>query len=334
MRRSRSIHGRRRQRRLVVTAARAVVIQCVCMTSGCKMPELTRMTPQQFPQPQSCAHCHVEIYSEWAHSPHAMAFASAEYRRATNDYQFAQCIGCHAPEPQRTDFEPLTRSTDRDDGVVCAACHLKDGAMVGPLEPSGFAKPHPVRVDPAMFDNGVLCGRCHQSTLTQWQSATMPDKKDCRDCHMPMVQRTMTQATSLISRPIVAAEKPTFEHRHTFSMSLDEMPYAPVSLDAAIIDANAVITLRNLLPHNLPTGDFGVRIVEVVAQAIDDREQGTVIGRWELTGTAKGSLPAGAARRWVAAVPPDATRIHVEVARFTHGGGERTVLLEREVARP
>ena len=83
--------------------------------------------------------------------------------------------------------------------------NLDDGAMVGPLPPTGIAKPHPIRVDPAPFDNGRLCGHCHQGTLAQWRGSPLGERRQCSDCHMPAVTRKMTQSTSLISKPIVAA---------------------------------------------------------------------------------------------------------------------------------
>ena len=159
---------RRTQGRTTCALACLVLAAMVCFVAGCKMPELTRVQGTQFPHSNACAECHVDIYSEWEHSPHAAAFASEQFTRATDNYRFKECLGCHAPEPVLTAGEPAAAESDRETGVACVACHLDQGAMVGPIEPTGIAKPHPIRVDPVLFEDGNLCGRCHPGTLVQW----------------------------------------------------------------------------------------------------------------------------------------------------------------------
>lgn len=319
-------------RRLVLAVTLAGGL--ACLLASCTMPELTRVSAQRFPEPDACAHCHVEIYQEWAHSPHARAFVNDRFRQATDDHQFQQCLGCHAPQPMLTTTEPQPRASQRELGVACVSCHLDDGAMVGPLPPTGMAKPHPIKVDPSPFDNGRLCGRCHQGTLAQWQSATISNKQDCRHCHMPQVNRKMTQATSLISKPIVAAEKPTLEHRHTFSLVPEDLPDPPFELQVTSTRTEATITLQNYLPHNLPTGDFGVRIVQIQADGIDANGNTRSLEQWELTSSGNGSLPSGQSRQWSLALPSDTKTLRIIVARHGRDDVDRIVLLRKEVACP
>ena len=82
-------------------------------------------------------------------------------RRSGSTRTFYYCLSCHAPlEAQQptqvtgwqiaplTAIEspnPLFSHSLQREGVTCVACHLKDGAMVGPHEVNA---PHPVRVDP------------------------------------------------------------------------------------------------------------------------------------------------------------------------------------------
>jgi hypothetical protein len=301
---------------------------------SCQMPELTRVSSQQFPKPQSCAECHVEIYKEWEHSPHAAAFASESYRRATDDYRFGECEGCHAPQPMLTLSEPEPRLTARELGVTCVSCHLDHGAMVGPNRPTGFVKPHPIKVDSSLFEDGVLCGRCHQGTLSQWRSAQVEHKQDCRQCHMPAVRRTMTQATSLISRPIVAAEVPADEHRHVFTLVPTDLPEKPFELSVGNAQGQLAVTLTNHLPHDLPTGDFGVRLLEVTVRALDAAGKESVLAQWEVTGNIGGSVPSGGSRSWHVARPPGIRRVKLEMVRRGREPADQSLLLRKEVVLP
>lgn len=302
-----------------------------CVLSSCTMPELTQVSRQGFPTAMSCGDCHVEIYDEWKQSPHAMAFTNERFRRATDDYQFAQCIGCHAPEPAMVMAEPKARVIDRDIGVACVACHLDRGAMVGPVEPTGFARPHPIRVDRSPFENGTICGHCHQGTLAEWQAAPIPDKRDCRHCHMPAVQRKITQSTGLISKPIVAAEEIAPQHRHTFLIAPIDLAESPMVLRVERIGEQARVSLTNQIPHGLPAGDFGVRIVRIVTTGTTAEGSQKELGSWELTNSGSGSLPAGQTREWTVSLTPDLSKVLVVVMRQGRDGANKAELLRSEV---
>ena len=307
------------------------LLAIVGLVAGCKMPELTRVQGTQFPHPEACSECHVDIYSEWAHSPHAAAFVSEQFKRATDNYRFKECLGCHAPEPMLTVGQPAVREGDRETGVACVACHLDQGAMVGPIEPTGIAKPHPIRVDPVLFADGNLCGRCHPGTLGQWRASSMPNKPDCRHCHMPEVTRKITQVSNLISRPLVAAETAAREHRHSFSLMPDELKDGPCRLDVDCNQKDATITVTNLLPHDLPTGDFGVRTIQITADAIDSNGESKSAGRWELTRAGGASLAGGKSRSWTITLGSDAKSLRVEIARQGREQGDHVVLIRKEV---
>jgi hypothetical protein len=296
------------------------------------MPELTRVQGDQFPHPDACSECHVAIYKEWERSPHAAAFLADQFRRATDDYRFKECIGCHAPQPMLTSGEPAARESDRHVGVACVACHLDKGAMVGPIEPTGIAKPHPIRVDPVMFEDGNLCGRCHTGTLRQWRATSMENKPDCRQCHMPTVTRKITQVTNLISRPLVAAETSALEHRHSFSIMPDELKDGPCKLEVTCNHGEATVTIVNLLPHDLPTGEFGVRTIQVTAEAIDTHNQKNLLARWELTRANGASLAGGKSKSWNVAVGHEAKSLQIEVARQGREPDDHVVLIRKEVA--
>lgn len=48
----------------------------------------------------------------------------------------------------------------REEGITCAACHLRDGVIVGPT--GRGAEAHPTRAD-ASFRMPNICLRCHQA---------------------------------------------------------------------------------------------------------------------------------------------------------------------------
>lgn len=315
--------------------ATLAAVALACLAVSCAMTELTEVKGHQFPKPESCAHCHVEIYDEWSRSPHARAFVNERFRDASDGHRFNDCIGCHAPQPTLVTAEPVARDADRHLGVVCVSCHLDNGQMVGPLPPTGMAKPHPIRTDPAPFANGKLCGHCHQGELRQWELATIDDKPDCRVCHMPAVERKMTQATSFVSKIFVGAEESTTEHRHLFLSTPNDLPFVPFTLDVVIRAREAMITLTNKLPHNLPTGDFGVRVVEVRADGIrHDNVAPETLAQWELTNFGRDRLASGEARRWTVAVPDGLVALRVHVSRHGRDANEGTVLLRKEVPLP
>lgn len=276
----------------------------------------------------------MEIYKEWAASSHATAFVSKTYRRATDDYRFGECLSCHAPEPMMGIEQPAVRPTNREAGIVCVTCHLDHGSMVGPNRPTGIVKPHPIRVDPAAFNNGTLCGRCHQSTLAQWQAATTPEKQDCRTCHMPEVRRTMTQATGLISRPLVAAETPGIEHRHSFCLTAEDSSNKSCELEVIADKDHAKVTLHNLLPHSLPTGDFGVRIIRLLVNAVDNAGKESSVAEWDVYGKLGGPVPAGESRSWTVLLPSDTQRLVLQLVHQGRDAADQVVLLRKEVAVP
>jgi hypothetical protein len=312
----------------------AAIALGMLLSNGCSMAPLTRVTSQDFPKPQACSECHVDIYNEWKASPHAQAFINPRYVAATDDHTFEQCLPCHAPQPAIAVSEPKVRTVSQELGVTCVSCHLDQGAMVGPLPPTGMVKPHPIRVDPSPFEAGRLCGSCHQGTLAQWQATKKDSSVDCRECHMPAVERKTTQATSEISKVFVRAEKVVREHQHSFTMIPSDLPSPAVSLDVDFADGDANIHLTNLLPHNLPTGDFGVRVIEAVVEGIDATDLPTPLGRWELTNAAGGYLSAGAARTWSCKVSQSLRAVRVSIWRFGRDDSGRVLLLRREVAIP
>lgn len=288
----------------------------VVVLIGCGAFDNLTQVQSEFPHAQQCGKCHIDIYAEWSQSPHARAFANPRYQQATNDYQFDDCLGCHTPQPLLTRTQPLPRSDFRNEGVTCVSCHLEESGLSGPLEPTGKLAPHPTGTSGAFYLQSDFCGRCHQGTLNEWQAATGPDKQTCQQCHMPGVTRKVTQANSLISKVIVAMEDEVPQKQHIFEVnpqSLSEPPFT-VTLDKQ--DSQLLLTLENHLPHALPTGDFGLRIVRLNLVGIDSDGTEIDLGQHELMKENRTAIPAGASRSWPLPYPADLKSVQVDLVRM------------------
>ncbi len=314
-------------------AAPFVLLAMLTLSLSCTMRQLTRVEGDSFPRAAACGACHVEIHREWIGSPHARAWTNPHYRQATDNYRFQKCLSCHAPAPQYTATRPAVRTTGRETGVTCVSCHLEEGTLAGPIDPDGLVAPHPVKVDPARYRDSRFCGRCHEGTLKQWLASDMPDRSTCQDCHMPAVHRKMTQATGPMSRVIVAFERAADQKRHTFELT-PQWDEPPVTVSVAWAGRAATVTVINKLPHNLPTGDFGVRVVAV--EVIDIAHDGGArpLAQWELTRSGGGAIPAGQAKQWRLVVPDGTRELGIRLVRRGRDGADAVTIFEMQVPVP
>ncbi len=174
---------------------------------------------------EACGACHPEIYAEWKVSTHAAAWHDRQFQAeiGKSDNRWL-CLNCHTPLLVAHDRWPVglvdgdverpllvpNPSFDaalRDEGITCAACHVRDGVIHGPglSEPGEepAASPHPVELDPAFRTNDA-CTRCHQATARypgktfictfdtgqEWAAGPYPaEGRGCADCHMPAIER-------------------------------------------------------------------------------------------------------------------------------------------------
>lgn len=169
------------------------------------------------PSAQTCGACHYAAHESWSGSRHAVAWSSTSYQlalRAAGDSP--ACLGCHLPLLPQHDVlangyvdGDLTRprlepnagfsATLRAEGVSCAACHLREGQVLGTR--SSASSPHPVVVSEEL-QSPELCATCHQltwpggdrpfyDTWGEWQaSAWAAAGVDCAACHMVPVAGT------------------------------------------------------------------------------------------------------------------------------------------------
>lgn len=166
-----------------------------------------------------CGRCHGERHAEWSSSQHAGAWSDPAFQAAWRPWPNGWCLNCHLPlAAQQTELlggEAIPGALhDRAgeggplaaEGVGCAVCHLRAGAVISAGPPSRAAQAaHPTVADPALR-GAELCAACHQfpfqnhtprrpfslsaspvqDTVAEWQgSAAAAAGQGCADCHMP-----------------------------------------------------------------------------------------------------------------------------------------------------
>jgi hypothetical protein len=240
-----------------------------------------------FPLSAKCKRCHERVYEEWEASPLSRSIHSAAFRATLNEYLLfsggknkALCFSCHAPHinefPDLADtFVAQARSGDPGiDGVGCAQCHLiqhvdrtkqppvpkyvTGKTLFGPYKDFVQNLAHQ-SVDLDLFRKTDLCLNCHLAVpaaanlgnandlLGPWAaSASVKSGKQCQTCHMP----------AQVGESANGEKKRTIAN-HSFPGRLGKLRQ-----DAAKIDfrtevkgqqTTVTVTLRNLVPHNLPT---------------------------------------------------------------------------------
>lgn len=211
------------------------------------MPVTHREAPAE-----SCASCHAEVAKEWRETLHAKAWSDPVYRMSAGGRP--DCKSCHIPEPVLiTGFDvgygwrPVTRSTDFDEGVGCAACHLREEGVAAAR--SSSAPCRPVR-DPRIR-TAEFCGSCHNPThdaYYEWkESAAAKRGQSCFDCHMPEVRRGGKTGRS---HRCAGGNDPEMVRRAICATSRAE-------------GREVVVTLENLSSHKFP-GEVPSRVFHVI----------------------------------------------------------------------
>ncbi len=171
---------------------------------------------------EECGKCHDEIYSEWKSSFHAQAWQDPQFQSEwAKDDSLWVCINCHIPmvnqQPEvvrgKIDgdyFRPVKEKNPsfdpklRGESITCAACHVRDGFVLGPYGNQADA-PHAVKKDTEHLSR-QLCFSCHNvtdvlnpslvcvfNTGNEWLEGPYPNvQKDCITCHMPYVERPLS----------------------------------------------------------------------------------------------------------------------------------------------
>jgi len=188
---------------------------------------------------KKCATCHQDFYDEWQTTIHSQAWTDLYFQ---TDWKFENsqyiCRLCHTPLDRQQPHKVLGyRDADKWDpimednpgfdvklqheGVTCAACHYRDGKIVGVF--GNTNAPHPVK---KLDDPNQVCVRCHIVEGDRWDTffrfppcgtvaeiqssrslkqvptitgftgeSVIPDNSSlgCVECHMPLVERSLVK---------------------------------------------------------------------------------------------------------------------------------------------
>ncbi|MCP4804420.1 MAG: hypothetical protein GY913_01485 [Proteobacteria bacterium] len=204
-----------------VAPADPVPAEAPSEVTGPKAPELWGELPVDIDElptglaslsAQGCNACHFEVHDAWESSPHSQAAHTEPFRSALESVDGSPlCASCHLPlsvqqqqllveydggalAEARLQPNPSWDATLASEGVTCAACHVRDGAVVSTRAAPNA--PHPVSVSEDL-DSATTCAACHQltwpgaseplyDTYGEWSRSKVAEVGiQCQDCHMP-----------------------------------------------------------------------------------------------------------------------------------------------------
>ncbi|HEV8439090.1 MAG TPA: multiheme c-type cytochrome [Methylomirabilota bacterium] len=185
-------------------------------------------SPERFPAverslaPADCATCHPTQFADWKTSLHAKSMgpgiAGQLIEMSRSDPVSARsCLKCHAPlaeqavetrGPDGFVANPAFDLSLRQQGIVCAGCHVRRHQRFGPPRRDGTAPsaqqrkilPHNGFTASSAFLRSEFCAGCHQfgpdgfalngkpleNTYEEWRVSPAARRgQQCQDCHMP-----------------------------------------------------------------------------------------------------------------------------------------------------
>ena len=307
-----------------LSSIRNWLLTAFLLLAGCtSFDHLTRIPPagETGPKASECGSCQVQQYREWQTTVHAKASTSASFLEAAGNPPEEECLQCHSPLGVR-DGTMVHRTFNKDEGITCVSCHLVDGAMHGPRGSTALVSPHRIQEDRTAYASPSVCAPCHGETLEQWRKATaQQNAPTCQECHQGSVQRTVTQGTNLFSNILVAFEQKGATRSHDINLERMARPPEGITITvppplkgpkAAVIE----VMVRNMLPHDLPTGTYGSKEIRlVVVSGKGERLQEVVISN------ANHALTSG-----------EAKKVQVSLAKIDHGSAPLRLDLERHSA--
>jgi len=151
---------------------------------------------------------------------------------------------------------------------------------------------------------------------------------------MSSVNRKVTQPTGGFSNVIVSFEKEVSLRRHDFAILTTASTERPVSCEAHRSGSQVILILKNNLPHALPTGDFGYRVLLLKIFAVDRRDSVVSLGAHEFAKELGNAIPAEGTARWLLEVPPDTKAIRVRLIRQSYEEENVLGLMDIEIPLP
>lgn len=168
--------------------------------------------------PQACAQCHQAQWEQWRGSLHSHTMgAGIQWQlHLMGQEQGNRCLRCHAPLAEQKALVAMQQGWPgvpksappahvppdlAEQGLVCAACHVRGHRRYGPpaLKPAAEPVPHGGFVASRAFEDSRFCATCHQfaadgprvngklqeDTYAQWQASPQAAQQSCQSCHMP-----------------------------------------------------------------------------------------------------------------------------------------------------
>jgi Cytochrome c554 and c-prime len=276
----------------------------------------TISTPPEALRAEACGACHREIYEEWKTSIHSQAWVDPYFQV---DWKFDRaqqiCKNCHIPLDRQQEhkvlgfrdaekWKPILSDNPAFDpklqheGVTCAACHFKDGKILGVN--GDLQTPHSVA---KLADPNEICLRCHvvqgarwdtffrfppcgtaaeiEAGAGRWQGRSgeltvrNASELGCVQCHMPVVERALVDGGR-----VRQARRHLWRGGHDPAMVKQglDIRFAEIGADAADRRAFA-LTLTNVgAAHYLPTGTpdryltVRLRVLDQDGHALEEEE--------------------------------------------------------------
>jgi len=171
--------------------------------------------------PASCGECHADQFAQWRSSLHSHTMGPGiGWQLQLVDMKTAQsCLRCHAPMTEQLALFSQqrgwsnSRSTPPDyipenlhqQGLVCAACHVRAHVRHGPLasKPNAERNVHGGFEEHEAYSDSRFCANCHQfkadgpringklreNTYEEWLATDFAQQgQHCQSCHMPQRQ--------------------------------------------------------------------------------------------------------------------------------------------------
>jgi hypothetical protein len=149
---------------------------------------------------QACAACHTSQVSSWQEGAHNSGLPSSLLIEAAIESSDPTCLHCHLPLSEQypsADGTPTSnfQPTLRLEGVTCATCHLRDGAVISSKPHEAGSSPHALATSPTL-GTSKSCAACHQytspgaatplyDTYGEWSRSEYATAGiSCQDCHM------------------------------------------------------------------------------------------------------------------------------------------------------
>lgn len=190
-------------------------------------PAPAKFTPQEASlAPADCAICHVLQYRDWQSALHAHAMGPGIMGQLIEmapdaHAEHQDCIRCHAPLAEQanelssalTDSARASSKSSKtpalhEQGLICAACHVRAHERFGPPRRDGSAPTASQRasflhngfIATTAFQDSRFCSACHQfqpgefalngklleNTYDEWKASRHArEGRSCQSCHMP-----------------------------------------------------------------------------------------------------------------------------------------------------